>query len=211
MLGLVYWGYSSSATGEALLCSGLLLAHHPGDQPDAGVDQHQRRDLAAGEHVVADRDLLERPRARSAARRPPRSGRTRPPRRRPWPARRPAPASAARRAGSSAGEGGRRPRPRRSRAPARRPSSPCRDRRRPACRRRCDACRWHERGCPRLERPQAGRQRLAGEADAERAGKHLGKDREHGGAPHDRHSISGRRHHDDALGLDVDRRHRRQR
>src|SRR5581483_10591286 len=40
----------------------------------------------------------------------------------------------------------------------------------------------------RLQRPQAARQRLAGEALPKRAGKHLRKDGQHGGAPHGRHS-----------------------
>src|SRR5262249_16537045 len=39
-----------------------LLAHHAGQQPHAGIDQDISGDLAAREHIVADRDLLERTR-----------------------------------------------------------------------------------------------------------------------------------------------------
>ena len=48
--------------GEAFLGAGGLLAHDAGHEPHAGVDQRQRRDLAARQHVVADRDLFELPR-----------------------------------------------------------------------------------------------------------------------------------------------------
>ena len=47
------------ALGEALLGPGGLLAHDAGQQPHAGIDQRQRRDLAARQHEVAERDLLE--------------------------------------------------------------------------------------------------------------------------------------------------------
>ena len=48
---------------------------------------------------------------------------------------------------------------------------------------RCLSVAW-ARMSTRVERPDAGGQRLAGEAHAERARKHLREDREHGGAPH---------------------------
>ena len=44
--------------GEALLLGAVRRAHHAGQQPHAGIQQHQRRQLAAGQHVVADADLL---------------------------------------------------------------------------------------------------------------------------------------------------------
>ena len=81
--GRVYCGYSSSPCGEALLGARGLLAHDAGQEPHAGVDQHHGRDLAARQHVVADRDLLEARAPRSRARRRPRSGRTRSRRRAP--------------------------------------------------------------------------------------------------------------------------------
>ena len=43
---------------ETLLLGAGRRAHHAGQQPHAGVQQHQRRQLAAGQHVVADADLL---------------------------------------------------------------------------------------------------------------------------------------------------------
>src|SRR5713226_4028484 len=47
------------ALGEAFLLARRLLAHDPRQEPDAGVQQDESRDLPAREHVVADRDLLE--------------------------------------------------------------------------------------------------------------------------------------------------------
>src|SRR6202040_455146 len=44
---------------EALLQARSLLAHHAGQQPHAGVEQDEGRDLAARKHVIADRNLLE--------------------------------------------------------------------------------------------------------------------------------------------------------
>src|SRR5262252_10211170 len=44
---------------EALLQTRSLLAHHAGQQPHAGVEQDEGRDLAARKHVIADRKLLE--------------------------------------------------------------------------------------------------------------------------------------------------------
>ena len=35
------------------------MAHDPGQKPDTGIHQDQSRDLAAREHVIADRHLLE--------------------------------------------------------------------------------------------------------------------------------------------------------
>ncbi len=135
--------------GEALLVRRDRLAHDAWKQPDAGVEQHQRRDLAARQHVIADRDLLRgrglrsraRPRPRTAPHRIDRAGR-----------RAPAPRPAAWVSGRPRGLISRRgrghpPAPRRSRAPAHRPSSPCPGRRRPACRRPCGACRCRIRGC----------------------------------------------------------------
>src|SRR5262245_50224932 len=45
--------------GKAFFLSRRLLAHHAGQQPDAGIDESHGRDLSAREHVVADRHLLE--------------------------------------------------------------------------------------------------------------------------------------------------------
>ena len=47
------------AVGEALLGAGGLRAHDAGHQPHAGIDQRHGGDLAAGQHVIADRDLFE--------------------------------------------------------------------------------------------------------------------------------------------------------
>ncbi len=135
------------AVGEAFLDAGGFLAHHAGNQPDAGVDQRQRGRFAARQHEIAERDFLElarrdqplidaleapahddgagtgsqlahaRLRQRRAAR---------------------AHQQARARIGRQWN---------RARAPAHRPSSPCRGRRRPAYRRRCGACRWRDRGC----------------------------------------------------------------
>ena len=35
------------------------IAEHVGQQPDHGLDHHQRGRLAAGQHVVADRHLFD--------------------------------------------------------------------------------------------------------------------------------------------------------
>ena len=56
-----------------------LVADDARDQPRHRVDDHQRRQLAARQHVVADRDRLGRQVRRAPARRPLRSGRTAPP------------------------------------------------------------------------------------------------------------------------------------
>src|SRR5581483_3408351 len=47
------------AGGEALLGGGGLLAHHPGQEAHAGIEQRQGGDLAAREDVIADGDLLD--------------------------------------------------------------------------------------------------------------------------------------------------------
>ena len=51
-------GVLQQAHGEALVLAGLLAAQHAGDQPRHRVHRHQRAQLAAGEHVVADGQLL---------------------------------------------------------------------------------------------------------------------------------------------------------
>ncbi len=52
-------GVFEQALGKALLGSGGFVPHHARQQPDAGVDQCHRRDLAARQHVVADRNFLQ--------------------------------------------------------------------------------------------------------------------------------------------------------
>ena len=141
MCGRVYWGYSSSPPAKLSSVPDCSFPITPGISRTQASISDQRGDLAAGQHVVADRDLLERPRRDQPLVDPLEAAAQHHRAIAPGQRRRPGPASTARRAGSSAGEGGRRPAPRRSRAPARRPSSPCRGRRRPACRRRCGACR----------------------------------------------------------------------
>src|SRR5687768_13189321 len=47
---------------EALLLTAGSRAHYPGKQPNASVKQHHRADLAAGEHIVADRYRFDRAR-----------------------------------------------------------------------------------------------------------------------------------------------------
>ena len=54
--GRVYCGYSSSPSRERLL-GGRRVLDGAGQQPDDGVDDDERRQLAAGQHVVADRQL----------------------------------------------------------------------------------------------------------------------------------------------------------
>ena len=44
---------------EALLCPGGLVAHDARQQTHDGIKQHQRRRLAAGQNVIADRHFLE--------------------------------------------------------------------------------------------------------------------------------------------------------
>ena len=103
--GRVYCGYSSRPCAKLSSAPEASLPMTPGKQPHAGVEQRHGGDLAARQHVIADRDLLEAAgldhplvhaleaaadddRARALRQR-----------------RAPAPASAARRAGSSAGAG----------------------------------------------------------------------------------------------------------
>src|SRR3954470_11496236 len=47
---------------EALLLSAGGRAHYPGKQAHASIEDDHRSKLAAGEDIVADRDLFERPR-----------------------------------------------------------------------------------------------------------------------------------------------------
>src|SRR5205823_9970414 len=47
---------------EALLLSAGGRAHYPGKQAHASIEDHHAAKLAAGEDIVADRDLFERPR-----------------------------------------------------------------------------------------------------------------------------------------------------
>ena len=51
-------GIFEQAGGEALVLAGLGAAEHAGHQPRHGVDHHQRAQLAAGEHIVADGQFL---------------------------------------------------------------------------------------------------------------------------------------------------------
>ena len=131
-----------------LLGQRLGVAHEAGQQPDDRLGDHQRGDLAAVEHVVAERHLAHPAsgsrRRRAPAGRCPRSGRTR------TPAGSAAASSAASAwvNGSPLGVGTtstvrrRLGRPaRRAPRPTARASSPCRRRRRTACRRRCGAGR----------------------------------------------------------------------
>ena len=47
---------------EALFLSAGGRAHYPGKQPYASIEDHHRAKLAAGEHIIADRHLFDRPR-----------------------------------------------------------------------------------------------------------------------------------------------------
>ena len=51
-------GIFQQPRGEALVFAGFVGAQHPRHQPGHRVDHHQRPQLAAGEHVVADGQLL---------------------------------------------------------------------------------------------------------------------------------------------------------
>src|SRR5712691_10625726 len=46
---------------ETLFDVRSLRAHHPRQEPHAGVEQDQGRELATRQHIVTDRDFLERP------------------------------------------------------------------------------------------------------------------------------------------------------
>ena len=54
-------GVLEQTAGEALLGERGRRAEHPGQQADAGVEQGERRGLAAGQHEIAEAHLLERP------------------------------------------------------------------------------------------------------------------------------------------------------
>ena len=60
--GRVYCGKSSSPARERVARHRRLVADDAGHQPRHRVDHHQRRQLAARQHVVADRHLLGRQR-----------------------------------------------------------------------------------------------------------------------------------------------------
>src|ERR1700761_8775974 len=47
---------------EALVLTAGSGAHYAGEQPNASIEQHHRRDLAAGEDIIADRDGRDVPR-----------------------------------------------------------------------------------------------------------------------------------------------------
>src|SRR3954451_8980043 len=47
---------------EALLLSAGGRAHYPGEQSDASIEDDHRAELAAGQHIIADRDRFERSR-----------------------------------------------------------------------------------------------------------------------------------------------------
>ena len=73
--GRVYCGYSSSPAAKLSSASVSAQPTTPGQQPHAGVDQRDRRRLAARQHEIAEAHLLDRARLDARARRPPRSGR----------------------------------------------------------------------------------------------------------------------------------------
>ncbi len=149
-----------------------VLAHHAGDQPHAGIEQDQRRHLAAREDVVADRDLgqpapLDHPLVDTLetsaddddalARHPVAhlALRQRPPARRHQQPR-------ARITG--------RERRRRSPRPAHRSAAPSPPRRRPDCRRHCGAGRCRGRGSGASPATRAPAQSLPRQRHAERPG-----------------------------------------
>src|SRR4051794_6083030 len=47
---------------EALLLSAGGRAHYPGKQPNASIEEGERRHFAARKHVIADRNRDDRPR-----------------------------------------------------------------------------------------------------------------------------------------------------
>src|SRR5215210_8487647 len=51
---------------EALFLSAGGRAHYPGKQPHASIEDDHGTKLSAREHVIADRDRLERPRLEDA-------------------------------------------------------------------------------------------------------------------------------------------------
>ena len=54
ILGTRVLGIFEQAVLETLVGVALLGAEDARDQPHHGLEQHHRRDLAAGEHIVAD-------------------------------------------------------------------------------------------------------------------------------------------------------------
>ena len=56
--GRVYCGYSSSPSACDSSCERLLAAERARQPPHDGIDEHDRGQLAAGEDVVADADLV---------------------------------------------------------------------------------------------------------------------------------------------------------
>jgi hypothetical protein len=52
-------GVFEQPLGEAFLGERLGVADHPGKQPHAGVDQRDRRRLAARQHKIAEAHLLD--------------------------------------------------------------------------------------------------------------------------------------------------------
>ena len=142
----------------------------PGQQPDAGIEQRHGGDLAARQHVVADRNLLE-PAALDHALvdafeaaadddAPGPVGQRRDPRLRQRRAARAHQQARPRVACAALAS---------IAAARRRRASPCRARRRPACRRPCDACRSHDRGC-RPPRATTVRRRAPCRRGSRRAG-----------------------------------------
>ena len=51
---------------KAFLLTAQSGAHYPGKQPDASVEEGERRRFAPRQHIVADRDRNERPRLQQA-------------------------------------------------------------------------------------------------------------------------------------------------
>ena len=173
-------GIFEQAALEALLLARFDLAHHAGDQPHAGVEHGERRDLAARQHVVADRHL-DQPAAGDDAlvdALETRADDDEPRPRRPF-ARL---ALGERRAARAHDQ----PRPLvvglKRRVEARRQNVGAHHHARPAARRRvvdrAVAAEPVLADVARLERPKPARQRVAGEAEAERPGEHLGEQSE---------------------------------
>src|SRR5262245_27047013 len=163
-----------------------ILAHDAREEPHAGIDQAEGRDLAAGEHVVADRDFLEPARfdhalvnALEAAAQNERTGTVRE-------------------------RFDARLRQRRAARAHQQARTPVVGRKCRVDRARNDVGLHHHAGAAagrriidgavavarpvanveRIEPPDAGRERLAGEAQAERPWKHLREDGQDGCVPH---------------------------
>ena len=63
-LALEYWRPGvlrifEQTVRKTFLGGGRFLAHHAGQQPHAGIEQRQRGNLAAREHEIAERHLLQ--------------------------------------------------------------------------------------------------------------------------------------------------------